>query len=260
MANQQGKGNKQSATRQEDKITKSALKNGNEIKADNTDFLDRLELLQSRLDGDLDAISIDDGLELVDEWHDLLHKQKEPEVKEIASHLKQLSKLLKSDKSTGSDISEVLMQIGEASSNFATDADKEVKSTSRKLGKRLSKLGNSLAKAEEHEQIEEIDALVEVLEEEMTQVEGETALSAVDNWYSVLNKSEDENLKEIANGLKELKQLLKRSKPNSSEIGEILHRLGEQTQQAGEDAKRGFKGPIQRLGKILVRTSKSLEE
>jgi ABC-type transporter Mla subunit MlaD len=260
MANQPSKKNKQNLTSEEDKTTKSSPKNGNETKANNSEFLDKLELLQSRFDGDLNAISIDDALELVDEWHDLLHKQKEPEVKEIASHLKQLSKLLKSDKTTGSDISEALMQIGEASSNFATDADKEVKSTCRKLGKHLSKLGNSLAKAEEHEQIEEIDSLVEVLEEDVTQVEGETALSAVDNWYSVLHKSEDENLKEIANGLKELKQLLKRSKPNSSEIREILHRLGEQTQQAGEEAKRGFKGPIQRLGKILVRTSKSLEE
>ncbi len=260
MANQSSKQNKQNATREEDKTTKSAQNNGNEIKADNSEFLDRLELLQSRLDGDLDAISIDDGLELVDEWYDLLHKQKEPEVKEITNHLKQLSKLLKSDKSTGSDISEVLMQIGEASSNFAADADREVKSPIRQLGKRLSKVGNSLAKAEEHEQIEEIDSLIEVLEEDVTQVEGENALSAIDNWYSVLHKSEDENLQEISNGLKELKQLLKRSKPNSSEIGEILHRLGEQTQQAGEDAKRGFKGPIQRLGKILVRTSKSLAE
>jgi uncharacterized phage infection (PIP) family protein YhgE len=254
MASKTESKGKQDAAHNEDE-KQAAQKNG----ADN-ELLEKLDSLRATLGGDLSDIETEAAVELVSEWQGVLQKVKEPEVKEIASHLKELAKLLKSNKATGHEISEVLIEIGEQTANYAADAEKEVKTPVRQLGRQLSKVGNTLGKIEEHEQIEEIDGLVDTLEADLTQVDSETSVGAIDTWYNVLHKSEDENLKEIANGLKELKQVLKRSKPKASDIAEVLTRLGEQTQQSAHEAKRGFKGPIQRLGKLLSKTAKSLEE
>jgi ABC-type transporter Mla subunit MlaD len=257
----QTKGNQETAHKEDEKQT--AQKNGAEAKADNSsdnDLSEKLNELRSTLSGDLSDLETEAAVELVTEWQGILQKVKEPEVKEIASHLKELAKLLKSNKATGHEISEVLIEIGEQTANYAADAEKDVKTPVRQLGKQLSKVGSTVGKIEEHEQIEEIDGLIDTLDGDLTQVENETSIGAIDTWYNVLHKSEDENIKEIANGLKELKQVLKRSKPKAADIAEVLDRLGEQTQQAAHEAKRGFKGPVQRLGKLLSKTAKSLEE
>ncbi len=253
----QAKGNQDVDHNEDDK--QPAQKNGAVFKADN-DLLEKLDSLRSTLSGDLTDLEIEAAVELVSEWQGVLQKVKEPEVKEIASHLKELAKLLKSSKATGHEISEVLIEIGEQTANYAADAEKDVKTPVRQLGKQLTKVGNTVGKIEEHEQIEEIDGLIDTLEGDLTQVDSETSVGAIDTWYKVLHNSEDENLKEIANGLKELKQVLKRSKPKAADIAEVLTRLGEQTQQSATEAKRGFKGHIQRLGKLLSKTAKSLAE
>ncbi|WP_193200943.1 hypothetical protein [Nostoc sp. MG11] len=260
MANQAENKGKRSATHEEQTNNKASQKNPAEIETDNDNWSQKLESLGSTLDGDLSVLSSEDALSLVDEWHDLLHKAKEPEIKEIATHLKQLKQLLKSNKATGHEISEVLMEVGEQTANFASDADKEIKTPIRQLGKKISKVGNSLGKAEDQEEIEEIDSLVETLEEDLTQIDTETAQGAVDRWYQLLHKSSDENLVQIADGLKELKQLLKRGNPKPANVSNLLARLGEQTTDVAQEAKRGFKGPIQRLGKLLSKAGKSLEE
>ncbi|MBD6620932.1 hypothetical protein FNW02_35700 [Komarekiella sp. 'clone 1'] len=134
---------KRSATHEEQTNNKASQKNAAEIETDNDDWSQKLESLGSTLDGDLSVLSSEDALSLVDEWHDLLHKAKEPEIKEIATHLKQLKQLLKSNKATGHEISEVLMEVGEQTANLASDADKEIKTPIRQLGKKISKIGNS---------------------------------------------------------------------------------------------------------------------
>jgi hypothetical protein len=264
MANQAQSKSKQNNPSKEDTSKKSSQSNsqsnGNSAKNDNSDLSQKIESLHSALNSDLSQLDSEAALGLVDEWYDLLHKAKEPEVKEIATHLKQLKQLLKGGKATGHEISEVLMEIGEQTSNFAADAENEVKAPLRQVGKQLSKAGNSVAKAEEHEQIEEIESLTEVLEDGVAEVEKDTATSSIDTWYSLLNKSDDENFKEIANGLKELKQVLKQKNAKPADISSVLSKLGEQTVAAAHDAKRGFKGPIQRLGKLLSKSAKSLEE
>ncbi|GJD15723.1 hypothetical protein RIVM261_006790 [Rivularia sp. IAM M-261] len=249
---------KQEADHNEDE-KQPALANGASSKADN-ELLEKLDELRSTLSGDLTDLETEAAVELVNEWQGVLQKVKEPEVKEIASHLKELAKLLKSNKATGHEISEVLIEIGEQTANYAGDAEKEVKTPVRQLGKQLTKVGNTVGKIEEHEQIEEIDGLIDTLDGDLTQVDSETSVGAIDTWYKVLHNSEDESIKEIANELKELKQVLKRSKPKATDIAEVLTRLGEQTQQAAHEAKRGFKGPVQRLGKLLSKTAKSLAE
>ncbi|MBD2466689.1 MULTISPECIES: hypothetical protein [unclassified Nostoc] len=56
-----------------------------------------------------------------------------------------------------------------------------------------------------------------------------------------MHKSDNESLQEIANGLKQLKQVLKHKNPKLSDISPILEKLGEQTTTVGQEAKRGFK-------------------
>ena len=102
--------------------------------------------------------------------------------------------------------------------------------------------------------------MTETLEDGLGEVDKEAATSSIDTWYNLLHKSEDENIKEIANGLKELKHALKLKNPKSADISNILSKLGEQTVAAAQDARRGFKGPVQRLGKLLSKSGKSLEE
>lgn len=218
-----------------------------------------LDSLLSALEGDITALDSEATLSLIDEWYGPLHKSKEPEIKEIASSLKELKQLLKGGKATGHEVGEVLIEIGEQTTNVASDADTGLKTLLQKLGKQLTKAGTSLGKAEDREHAEHIDSLVETLEGDLSSVDSEVALGAIDEWYSLLHKSEDENLKEIANGLKELKQILKRSKPKGADIGEVLTRLGEQTTEVGQEAARGLKGRIQKLGKLLTRVGKSLE-
>ncbi len=260
MASQaQSKGKDNDATG-EDTSKKSSQSNANSSNDNGGDLGKKIESLHSTLSGDLSKVESEAALGLVDEWYELLHKAKEPEIKELGSHLKQLKQLLKGGKATAHEISEVLSEIGEQTSEYATDADKEVKTPLRQIGKQLAKLGNSLAKAEEHEQIEEIESLTETLEDGLGEVDKEAATSSIDTWYNLLHKSEDENIKEIANGLKELKHALKLKNPKSADISNILSKLGEQTVAAAQDARRGFKGPVQRLGKLLSKSGKSLEE
>lgn len=236
----------------------TASKKEADTKSDSADS-QKLDSLISALESDLSAIDNDAALSLLDEWYAPLHKAKDPESKELAASLKELKQLLKGGKATGHEIGEVLMEIGEQTTNVASDADKELKTPLQKLGKHLTKAGTALGKAEDREHIEHINSLVETLEGDLTSIDTDVALGAIDEWYTLLHKSEDENIKEIANGLKELKQLLKRSKAKGADIGEVLTRLGEQTVEAAQEAPRGLKGPIQKLGKLLSKVGKSLE-
>lgn len=258
MSGQSGTKDKHSSAHEEDSSKKSAHKGAAETEANNAENQE-LDSLLSALEGDLSAIDSDAALELLDHWYGSLHKAKEPDIKELSNSLKELKQLLKGNKATGHEIGEVLIEIGEHTTNIASDADKGLKTKLQKLGKQLQKAGSSLGKAEDREHIENIDSLVETLEGDLTAVDSEAALGAIDHWYSLLHKSEDENIKEIADGLKHLKQVLKRSNPKAADIAEALVKLGEQTQEASHEAGRGLKGPIQRLGKLLSKTGKSLE-
>ncbi len=257
MASQKESKDKHDAAENEDKQQKA--KSEADTKGDSAD-MQGLDSLLSALEGDLTAIDHDTALGLIDQWHGSLHKSKEPEIKEISTGLKELKQLLKGGKATGHEISEVLVEIGEQTIHVASDADKELKTPLQKLGKQLTKAGTSLGKAEDREHVEHIDSLVETLEaEDLASVDTGVTTNAIDEWYALLHKSEDENLKEIANGLKELKQILKRSKATGPEIGAALTKLGEQTTTAANEAGRGLKGPVKKLGKILSKVGKSLE-
>jgi uncharacterized protein YukE len=228
--------------------------------ADKSADSQKLDSLLTTLDGDLTSLDTEAALNALDEWYGIVHKAHEPEAKELSQNLKELKQLLKSGKATGHEIGEVLIEIGEHTSHIASEAEKGLKTPLQKLGKQLKAAGTSLGKAEDREQIEQIDSLVETLEGDLTSIDSDKAVSAIDHWYTILHKLENENFKEIANELKHLKQTLKSSKAQGADIGEILVKLGEQTQEAAKEAARGIKGPVQRLGKLLSKTGKSLEK
>ena len=215
--------------------------------------------LSKSMEGDLSGIEAESALTLVNRWYDFLHKFKEPEVKELASGLKELQKLLKSGKATGHEISEVLIHVGEQTSEFSSNAEKDLKQPVQRLGKQLRKAGTSIAKAEDQEYHQQSHTLVEKAEgEELTSLDPEAAVNSIDFWYNLVHKAEGEEYKQLATSLRELKQVLKRSNVKPETLAKALTQVGEQTTEIASAAPRGFKGVMQKLGKQLVSGSESL--
>lgn len=214
----------------------------------------KLNSLMAAFQGDLTSVDP----ESIGEWYDLLHQSKEPQFKELASGLKELQKLLKSKEASGHEVGELLCHLGEQTSNF--EADQEVKASLQTIGKQLTKVGRSLAKEEDREQIESLDSLLETLGQEPNKIDTESAIGGIDQWYNLLHQADDANLKAIAGELKELKKLLKGSKTKGSDLSELLVKLGEQTTESAAKAGRGFKGAIQKLGKALSKLGKALDQ
>lgn len=104
------------------------------------------------------------------------------------------------------------------------------------------------------------EALAEILHGDLTEVEPDAAIGQLDLWVNFLKGHKEENVKEISNSLKELKKLLKGKKSDASEIAEVLGNLGEQTNAIGDDAERGVKGPLHKVGKALIQASHKLEK
>ncbi|HEY9907781.1 MAG TPA: hypothetical protein V6D18_09230 [Thermosynechococcaceae cyanobacterium] len=225
-----------------------------------SDLTQELASLTELFQGDLSGIEIEDAIGAIDEWYGTLHKQKEPELKELAGGLKELKQALKGGKATGHEIGEVLAHIGHQTSELASEAEKGTKQPLQRLGKQLTQAGNSLGKAEDQEQIGQIDSVIESLEGDFSAIEPAAALDVIDHWYGILHKSENEKIGEIANGLKQLKQQLKGGKAKGEAIAEALIQIGSQTTEAASEATRGFKSPLQRLGKLLSKTGKALEK
>jgi len=215
------------------------------------------ELVQS-LQGDLSSIELDAAANLIDHWQGVLTKSKIEGGKELVSELKELQKMLKGGKATGHEISEVLIHIGEQTAEFADDAEKGSKQAVQKLGKALRKAGTSIAKAEDQEIHEQLDTIVE--NNELTSMNSEAALGAIDFWYAILNKAEGDQFKQVANSLKSLKQALSKGNSKPETIAKALSQIGEQTGEIASEAPRGFKGIIQKLGKQLSVAGESLTE
>jgi hypothetical protein len=122
MASQAEKTGKKSAAHDEDSTKKTSQKNAADTTNDISDSQE-LDSLISTLEGDLSATLDNDAVfSLLDHWYDALHKASEPEIKEIATNLKDLKKLLKSGKATGHEIGEILSEIGEQTAEVSSDA------------------------------------------------------------------------------------------------------------------------------------------
>lgn len=262
---------KQQSDKQADKASEAKQKETHEQQGDSkaiaadaqadSDLLEQLNSLSEVLNSDLSDIDPEEGIRQIDEWYNVLHKSKDSAAKELSNNLKQLKQMLKGNKATGHEIGEALAELGEQTSEFAGNADKELKTPLQKLGKQFSKAGSALGKAEDQELTQEVESLTETIEgQELTELDSNEAVAAIDHWHGFLAKSEDESFKAIANGLKELKQKLKLKNPKQEDIAEILNQLGEQTVEAAAEAPRGLKGAIQKLGKGLSKSAKSLDK
>ncbi len=106
----------------------------------------------------------------------------------------------------------------------------------------------------------DVDSLVEALHGDVTEIESDTAISSIDVWVDFLKGHKEENVKELSASLKELKKLLKGKKTEASEIAEVLEQLGEQTTAIGDEAGRGVKGPLHKVGKALTQAAKKIEK
>ena len=253
-----GAAQQESADRSKDKkkSEKSSKSATSESKHDEP--AQKLESLSESLQGELSSIDPDAALKMIDELHDLVHQSKQPEAKEIATGLKELQKQLKRKEPSGHELGELIGHLGEQTSDLAAGAEKELKAPLQRLGKQLVKVGRSLAKAEDLHHLEGLDAVVDILEQDPSNSDPKSAVGEIDRWYDLLHKSEDESLKALATELKQLKQLLKASKTKGTDLSEKLIEIGEQTTAAAANAGRGFKGVIQKLGKVLTTFGKSL--
>ncbi len=215
-------------------------------------------LIQS-LEGDLSAIETESALSLIEQWYGFLHKFKELEVKELASGLKELQRMLKSGKATGHEISEELLYISEQTAEFSSNVEKDLKQPVQRLGKQLRTCGTSIAKVEDQEYHQQLDILVEKGEsEELISLDAKAAVGAIDFWYNILHKTEGEQFQQVANSLKELKLALNRGNAKPETIGKHLTKVGEQTTEIASVVPRGFKGVIRKLGKQMTKASESL--
>ena len=217
----------------------------------------KLDSLVQVLQGDLSEIDPDVALKTIDGIHKLVDGLKQPAAKEIASGLKELHKLLKRKDSTGHELGELISHLGEQTTNIASAAETELKTPLQNLGKQLTKIGRSLAKAEDTEQHDALNELVDTLDTEPEQIEPKLAIAQIERWYDLLHKSEDASLKQIATELKDLKKLLKGHKVKAAELSALMGNIGELTTTAAANAPRGFKGILQKLGKALSVIGKS---
>lgn len=124
-----------------------------------------------------------------------------------------------------------------------------------------AKGSDAKADAEDHDESEELDELLDILEEgNLTEIDPEEGISIIDEWHEILNGSGNAELKEIGKSLKQLKKVLSSSKSKPAAIAEALTQLGEQTNSYADNAERGYKTKLHKLGKALVKAGKSLEQ
>jgi hypothetical protein len=256
--------------------------NKTQQKSQNAEEFDIQELIKL-LQGDLTKANADEAIAAIDHYQSALQKSEDKGLEKIANELKELKKHLKNNHGDAAKLAGVLIQLGEETNSFAADLEKEEKSDVQKLSKALTKAGQSLEKEsgkenaketdktnektsaksntndDEAEETPDVDELLETLHGDVTDIEPEEGVQVIDQWLAVLKGSKEEGVKEIASHLQQLKKLLKGKKTDAAEIAEVLTQLGEETEAFAADAARGIKGPVQKLGKALVKVGKSIK-
>lgn len=108
---------------------------------------------------------------------------------------------------------------------------------------------------------QELNGLLKIFEEhDLTEIEPEVATELIEEWYDILNQSDEEPLKEMASSLKQLKKVLSGKKSQPEAIAEVLEQLGGQTEEYANEAKRGFKGKMHQLSELLTDAADSIGE
>jgi ABC-type transporter Mla subunit MlaD len=154
-------------------------------------------------------------------------------------------------------VSNMTAKTGKSESKKSTDSAAKKDQHDREESKSQSK--SSDPASEEMDMGEELDELLNMLEEEdLTDVDIEQAAGMIDEWQGVLSKSKDAQLKEVGASLKQLKKLVSSSKVKEEDLAEVLSQLGSQVDEYANNAERGFKTKLHRLGKALSGEGKEL--
>lgn len=120
---------------------------------------------------------------------------------------------------------------------------------------------NTATADDDQDEGQELDELLDILEEsELDELDPEEGVEIIDQWHEILNDSGDAELKEIGKSLKQLKKVLSSSKSKPEAIAEALSQVGEQTNEYANNAGRGYKTKLHKLGKALNKAGKSLEQ
>lgn len=106
-----------------------------------------VESLTEILHGDPTEIESNEAIDSIDEWVDFLKGHKEDNIKELSASLKELKKLLRSKKSDGSEIAEVLETLGEQTNAIGDEAARGVKGPLHTLGKALITFSHKIERA-----------------------------------------------------------------------------------------------------------------
>ncbi len=108
-------------------------------------------------------------------------------------------------------------------------------------------------------QAAEVNATIDDLEQGLDQFPLSKAVNRIDDWHRILDESDRADLKQIADGLGELKSRLLGPDLDGDAIGETLAQLGKQTVAASKEAEREDIGKVvERLGTLLLHAGHAL--
>ena len=153
-------------------------------------------------------------------------------------------------------------QEGKGKQGFASMDKEKVREIASKGGK-ASHRGASDDEDESEDQedavSEKIYSLIDILQEDLTGVDLDTATAAIDEWYQQLKGSKNQELKQISTNLKNLRKLVTNEQADESEIAEILISLGEQLGDYATNADENISDSLQELSAALIDAGDSLE-
>jgi hypothetical protein len=83
-------------------------------------------------------------------------------------------------------------------------------------------------------------------------------LSEIDRWAEVLRSSERPGLAKIIQELKTLNEQLSSSDTASHDLAETLATLGAETTKVADETSDDYSGPLNQLGKLLIKMGNAL--
>jgi glutamate mutase epsilon subunit len=104
-----------------------------------------LEATITYLEGLPTGTSTESAIENIDGWEKKLRSENKPEWNSIADELKNLKSFLTTGQLDGTSISQSLIRLGNLTTQSASGADDSIADDLKKLGKWLTRLGQSLS-------------------------------------------------------------------------------------------------------------------
>lgn len=104
----------------------------------------------------------------------------------------------------------------------------------------------------------ELAATIDDLERGLAQVPLSKAVNRIDDWRREVLSTERDDLQPIADDLERLHDLLVGGDLDGAAIGDLLARLGEQTEASAEGAAEPIQNGLRRLGSLLRHAGNAL--